>query len=579
MNLEGISLYTVTEYLNQKISGSKIYKITMPTPLSLALFLKQGQETMTLLANFSSEAPSLRLTDKAPASPPEPPAFCMLLRKHLEEGRITHIRQYELDRVIELEISLLGKGSRIVTKQLIAELTGKNANLIFTEEGKIIDSLKHVSAAMSSVRVIQPGALYAPPPSQSGLNLLTAKPEEITSCLPDEVNPKLWSVLVARTTGIGKTTAQQLFTMAGIPLTASYLTPHDRKNLTASIQQLQQALAAEEKIFSVLISQTNRCQTIFPFDAPYLPPGARKKLFPDINAALSYAAALEPMQLPERERLSRIVKNEIQRLKKKTDVLENDLIQAQNAEEQRHIADSIMAFLPQIKKGEIQCTLPDIYTGQSFTAALSPVLSPAENAQRYYKKYTKLKRAREELALQLTETGELISYLESIEESLAISTGRQEVEEIKEELEKSGILAAEKKKKASTPKSSPLTIHFSAATTLYVGKNNRQNDEITFKIGSGNDLWFHVQKIPGSHVLLKTRLPEPEKEAVQAACQLAAYFSKARGGSQVPVDCVPRRYVKKPSGAKPGFVLFTNQTTTYVTPDEAYVETLLSRSR
>lgn len=578
MNLEGITLYTVTEYLNRKISGSKIYKITMPTPLSLVLFLRQGAETFTLLANCNSAAPALWLTDTTPETPAEPPAFCMLLRKHLEEGRITRIKQYGLDRVIELEISLLGRGSRIITKQLIVELTGKNANLIFTEEGKIIDSLKHVSAAMSSVRTIQPGAAYLPPPSQSGLNILQAKPEDIVSSLPDEVNQKLWSVLVKNTTGIGKATAQQLFFPAQIPLSASYLTPTDRTRLVASIKQLQKAVKSENKVFSVLVTRSNHCRTIFPFEAPYVPPDMHKKNFPDINQALCYAAALEPIQLPEHETLQRITENEIHRLQKKTGVLENDLAQAHNAEEQRITADSIMAFLPRIKKGDTQCTLPNIYTGQLFTVALSPGLSPAENAQRYYRKYTKLKRAQDELVLQLKETRESLAYLESIKESLTFSTTRQEVEEIKEELEKSGILPTGKKKKAAAPKSAPLSIRFSDTTTLYVGKNNRQNDELTFKIGSGKDLWFHVQKIPGSHVLLKTLLPEPEKEALQAACQLAAYFSKARGGSQVPVDCVPRRFVKKPSGAKPGFVIFTNQTTFYITPDEAYIKALLQKT-
>lgn len=582
MNLEGISLYALTEYLNREILGSRIYKITMPTPLSLLLSLKRERDTVTLLIDVNGSAPALWLADVLPGNPAEPPSFCMLLRKHLEEGRITRISQWGMDRVIELEISLLGRGSQIITKQLIVELTGKNANLIFSENGRIVDCLKHIPAALNSVRAMQPGAEYKPPPVQQGLPILFSPPEEIVAALPDEVVPELWKVLSAHTTGIGKTTAQQLLTAADIPLKATYLLPADRSRLIDALVCLQQAVtgkSTENPCFTALISPTNRCQTIFPFNAPYLPEGFRAERFSSINDALCYAAHLSPLQPPERELLTRSVAAELRRLKKKHAILENDLIQARAADQLRMTADSLMAALYTFKKGDTVCRIPSLYDESLLEVPLSPLLSPSENAQAYYKKYNKQKRAQEEVAHQLRETEELTDWLETVEESLVLSTTRQETEEIKEELEKAGILPAPRKKRAASVRSKPLEIHFSSSTVIYIGKNNRQNDELTFKIGSGNDLWLHTQKIPGSHVLLRTSLPEAETEAVTAAAQLAAWFSKARGSSQIPVDCVPRRYVKKPSGARPGFVIFTNQKTLYVTPDPEEIRQLLEKQK
>ena len=580
MNLEGITLHSLTEYLKREITGSRIYKIGMPSNHMVYFSLKRESDTIHFIIDVNAASPAVRLTAEAPDNPQEPPAFCMLLRKHLEEGRITRIRQYGLDRVIELEISLLGRSCQILTKQIIIELTGKNANLIFAENGKILDSLKHVSPYMNSVRVIQPGYAYNPPPPQAGLDILTASPEAIVAAIPDEVTSSLWKQLVKTTTGIGKASALQLLAAANIPLSATYLTPMDRNRLASVIADLQKKLTGKNTVqsFTAVVTKSNQCQTIFPFPITYVPEDCHSEIFPDINEAICYAARLQPAKLPDQEVLQKAVQSELRKTEKKILVLQQDLSLSNDADRRRVIADSLMASLYQVQKGADSCTIPNIYDGTSLQVTLSPILTPAENAQKYYKKYNKLKRAQEEVAIQLAETKDMLNYLESVEESLHSATTRLETEEIKEELQKAGILPVPKRKIPVSGKSSPIQIVFSDSTTIYIGKNNRQNDEVTFKIGSGNDLWLHVQKIPGSHVLLKTTLPEPEPEALEAAVQLAAWFSKARGSSQIPVDCVPRRYVKKPSGAKPGFVIFTNQKTFYTTPDEEYIHSLLQKN-
>ena len=579
MNLEGIALYALTDYLKREITGSRIYKIGMPSAHVVYFSLKREYDTIHLIMDVNGGSPSVRIAAAAPGNPQEPPAFCMLLRKHLEEGKITQVRQYGLDRVIELEISLLGRTGRIITKHIIIELTGKNANLVFAEDGKILDSIKHVSPLMNSVRVIQPGYAYNPPPPQAGLNILTAVPEKIVAAIPDEVTGSLWKQLVNVTTGIGKASALQLLSAARIPLSATYLTPMDRNRLVSAITDLQANVTANPAAQPVtaLITGSNQCQTVFPFPVAYIPEGCRPETFPGMNDALCHAVLLQPVQLPEQELLQKTVLSELRKAEKKISALEHDLTLSNDADTFRIIADSLMAALYQIQKGASSCSVPNIYDGTLLQVTLSPVLTPAENAQKYYKKYNKLKRAQEEIAIHLAEATDMRTWLESVDESLRLATTRQETEEIKEELQTAGILPVPKRKPHASGKSSPLQIVFSESTRIYIGKNNRQNEEVTFRIATGSDLWLHVQKIPGSHVVIKTTLPEPEPEALDAAVRLAAYFSKARGGSRVPVDCVPRRFVKKPPGARPGFVIFTNQKTFYTTPDEAFIKNLLQK--
>ena len=579
MNLEGIALYALTDYLKQKITGSRIYKIGMPSAHVVYFSLKREHDTIHLIMDVNGGSPSVRIVTSAPYNPQEPPAFCMLLRKYLEEGKITQVRQYGLDRVIELEISLLGRTGRIITRQIIIELTGKNANLVFAEDGKILDSIKHVSPLMNSVRVIQPGYAYNPPPPQTGLNILATAPEEIVQTIPDEVTGSLWKQLVNATTGIGKASALQLLSAARIPLNATYLTPMDRNHLVSVITDLQADMTADTtRQATALITGNNQCQTVFPFPVAYVPEDCRTEKFPNINDALCHAARLQPVQLPEQELLHKTVLSELRKTEKKISALEQDLSLSNDADAFRIIADSLMSALYQIRKGASSCSVPNIYDGTPLQVTLSPVLTPAENAQKYYKKYNKLKRAKEEIAIHLAEAVDQRIWLESVAESLRFATTRQETEEIKEELQTAGLLPVPRRKPTTSGKSSPMQIVFSGSTKIYIGKNNRQNEEVTFKIGSGNDFWLHVQKIPGSHVVIKTTLPGPEPEALDAAVQLAAYFSKARGSSQVPVDCVPRRFVKKPTGAKPGFVIFTNQKTFYTTPDEAFIKSLLQKN-
>ena len=276
--------------------------------------------------------------------------------------------------------------------------------------------------------------------------------------------------------------------------------------------------------------------------------------------------------------MQKAISGSIVRTEKKIDALNSDLKTAENAESQKIIADTLMSNIYLIKKSLTSCTLNNIYTNEKIEVALSPVLTPVENAQSYYKRYNKYKRAVEEIIKQRQETNELLEYLQSLDSSLQTASNKTEVAEIRQELINEGIISENKKgkSKSSLPKSVPLSISLSQETIIYVGKNNKQNDFVTFSIAKPHDLWFHAKGFPGSHVILRTTLPKPTEAEIARAAKIAAYFSKARNSSNVPVDCTEKRFVKKPSGAKPGFVIYTNQQTLYVTPDFGSIDNTIT---
>ncbi len=571
MNLEGLTLKLINDILNHELLGSKLYKIFMPNPRALLLSVRRMHDTSALICDLNNNSPVLYIPEKLPENPDTPPSFCMLLRKHLEDGRITKIFQSDLDRIITLEIDLLGASSKIITKKLIFELAGKNSNIILTQDDIIIDSLKHINAAQNSYRTIMPGKAYVAPPPQTGLNILTASPSQIVQKANALPAASFCKSLISATTGIGKVTALELLTAADILPQEVRLENAACLSLTKVIYDLQKHLNDTTTLHPVyaLLSRTNQIKTILTLPPQNLEADMQVRKFNNINAAVNFAVNLRPTQLPQHEQLQKTVSSETAKLQRKLQALNQDLLCAEDAEQQRISADTIMANIYNLKKGQSQAELINIYDGKPITIALSPILSPVDNAQFYYKRYNKYKRAQSEIRLQIKAVQETLSYLASLDVSLLTAATKNEIEEIRQEMINNGLLKSTSKKKKNTrlQKSQPLHIKLNTETDIYIGKNNKQNDYVTFTIGSPKDLWFHTKDIPGSHVILKTVLPTPYPEDINLAVQLAAYFSKARNGSQIPVDCTERRYVKKPSGSKPGFVIFSNQNTFYTTPD------------
>ena len=582
MNLEGITLHILARKLQTTLIGAKITKVFMPTPASLLLVVRNGKDTFSLLADFSGDSPLLYLPDNIPENPDTPPAFCMLLRKHLEDGRINKIEQLGLDRIINMEIDTIGPAKQIITKKLVFELTGRNSNIIFAENGIVIDALKHISKVICSFRQILPNHIYNTPPEQTGLSFIYADPADIVESIINRPAKNVLQSLISSTTGIGKFTASELLFRSNINIDAVDF-PLERKaqfisELAEMQNHIKEHITKKLPVYGIL-TPTNRMNTIVLTKPLHLDQTKfHLKKFPDLNTAINFAAKLIPIQSPEKDILQKAISGSIVRTEKKIDALNSDLKTAENAESQKIIADTLMSNIYLIKKGATNCSLNNIYTNEKIEVALSPVLTPVENAQSYYKRYNKYKRAVEEIIKQRQETNELLEYLQSLDSSLQTASNKTEVAEIRQELINEGIISENKKgkSKSSLPKSVPLSISLSQETIIYVGKNNKQNDFVTFSIAKPHDLWFHAKGFPGSHVILRTTLPKPTEAEIARAAKIAAYFSKARNSSNVPVDCTEKRFVKKPSGAKPGFVIYTNQQTLYVTPDFGSIDNTLT---
>lgn len=585
MNLDGLTLHTLTKEIEKKIINGKIYKIFMPTKMSLLFIIKQRNETYNLMADMSKATPLLYLIDKTPSMPNTPPAFCMLLRKHLENGRINVFEQAGLDRVINMTIDNIGNARQIISKKIIFELTGKNSNIILTNNNIILDSLKHVTITMSSYRQILPNIPYIMPPIQTGLSLLTDTTSNIVDTIKENYDKPVLKALLFVTLGIGKFNAESILTLAKINLNATGLTLADSNNLITVLEKLKFLIknyddsSSIDKNIYAYISNRNTMKNLSHLSSPK--ENFEIRPFETVTKALNYSNLLVPIQLPEKSSLEKAIKTAIAKTMKKTALLKKDLIKANNAEQEKIKADTIMTYIYKMKKGPTKITLPNIYTGENIDISLSPFLSPVDNAQKYYKLYNKYKRAVLEIKIQQDETTSSLAYLNSIEASLETTTTSDEVLEIKAELIAEHIIAAPhtKKKKTMQKKSFPIKIELDPKTIIYIGKNNKQNDYVTFHLGKANDLWFHTKNIPGSHVLLKSLNNTFTEEQIILAAELAAYFSKAKDSINVPVDCVRKKYVKKPAKAKPGLVIFTNQKTYSVSPSKDEIMNLIQESK
>ena len=570
MNLEGITIHVLTNELADQLAGGKIFKIFMPARNSLLLQVNQQNRTVNLLVDMNGDTPLITMPKTLPERPDLPPAFCMLLRKHLEEGRITKVSQWGLDRIITLDIDLIGAERKIITKKLILELTGKNSNIIFVDEnGIILDALRHIGKAQSRFRQILPNTAYALPPAQEGLDFISAEPHDIRDAVVRTGLEALVPALIGATQGIGKLTAQEIELRSGFAGSVPLMTLPEAQKLEEAIHSLQQEIRArltgEDSTVIAQIDSRNRMKNLVPYE-PQSHPEWTRKVFPSLLAAQEYSASLIPVQIPDKDLLTKLVTAQEAKTEKKLKFLAQDLAKAENAEDQRIMGDILMSYGFSLQKGLTSCSLPNLYGDGKVTIPLAPQLSPMENAQAYYKKYNKYKRAVGEIRQQQKEARDLLTYLQSLEISLETASTKGEIGEIKQEIIGLGLLPQPKKKVPTQSKSTPLKITLTPDTYLYIGKNNRQNDYVTFKLGRGSDLWFHAKNIPGSHVILKTTLPEFREEDILMAASLAAGFSKGKNSDKVPVDCTEKRLVHKPNGAKPGFVIYTGQTTLYVKP-------------
>jgi predicted ribosome quality control (RQC) complex YloA/Tae2 family protein len=581
MNIDGLSLAPLVSELNGALTGGRIDKVFQPDAYSLLLWVRQPGETLRIFLSANPERPRLLLTASSPENPAVAPNFCMLLRKHLEDGRIANIEQHSLDRIVNINIDVRAERGIIVTKRLVIEIMGKHSNIILTQDNIIVDAIKRVSAHVSRYRQVLPGKEYVYPPGQDRLNILETEPSLFAVRVLAESASSLSKAIIAAGIGLGPLTAREIAWRGGFSpdISLSELDHADVEALSEAVASIAVPLQEGQVTPSVIVEGQSRPLAIAAFAPGHL---SQYNLhdFPSMSAAVEYFDKFKGRpSLPEKDLLTKMLTAELAKLTRKEAVLVEELSQAENANELRKYGDILMANLYTVTAGVYEQALLDIYStepdAQQIVIKLDPERSPLENAQQYYVKYNKAKRSGEHLAGQLKECQGEIAYLESIAIALSHAVANAEVNEVRQELITAGYIKTSEKRRPPTPPSAPLSVKTSDGFSLIVGKNNRQNDQVTFKQAQPDDLWLHTKDIPGSHVIIRGENREITEHAIKEAAQLAAYFSKSRQSANVPVDYTQRRHVRKPSGAKPGFVIYDHQNTVYVTPDETLVQQIL----
>ncbi|MDO4203294.1 MAG: NFACT RNA binding domain-containing protein [Selenomonadaceae bacterium] len=574
MSLDGFSMRPLAMELDSRLAGGRIDKITQPNKQTVQLLVRQPGSSYCLCISISPQNPIVYCRETPFDSPSEPPVFCMVLRKQIESGRIASIRQHGLDRIIIIDIDFLGAGSKIITKSLVCELMGKYSNLILVTDGIITDSLRKVGQNSSRVRTVLPGDSYLLPPDGERLDPLTTPADEIIQQVKSAPGSRLDKALIAACQGFGPVTAREIAYSAGLAATMSVedLEDMDFRALSDSFAETVKAVSADNVRPCIILDASGKliAQSAFPLhyftgkEAPTPP------LFFDSLSALAEKAGeiIGSYVPPDKDRFQKIVRGEAARLQNKIAALKEELTQADNAEVYRINADNLQTYRYSLKDhADDEVTVNDIYGSREITIPLDKKLTIGDNIQSLYKKYAKLKRGRELMREQIALAEENLSYMLGLENSLEASALPIEIEDIRNELISAGLLKEKIKKRPFSQKASePFSFTSPDGVKILVGKNNSQNDRLTFKIAQKDDIWLHTKDIPGSHVIIRLTeaglTPDLLSEATLLyAARLAVQYSQAKGSTNVPVDYTRARYVKKPSGAKPGFVIFTNQKT------------------
>ena len=556
MNLDGFSMRPLVLELEKNLVGGRVDKITQQNKANLTFTIRQPGKTLLLRISLAPQNPSVHIIKKTPENLPEPPTFCMVLRKNLEGGRIAAIRQHELDRIIFIDIDSIGAGGKIQTFTLAAELIGKYSNLILINDGQIIDALKKIGTNSSRVRTVLPNQIYQLPPAQDKLDIFSCDVEKILERIKSDESARLDKAIMNACQGFGPQTAKEVAFQA------------EQINLLNALIKIRGTFSP-----CMIQDDNGKILAISAVNLNYLRGNLRT--FETLSELLEVADEISGSYVPpDKERFTKLVNNELRRATNKISVLENELAAAEDADLWRIRADNLSTYRYQLKDhADAEITVANIYDGENISIPLDKKLTVSANIQACYKKYDKLKRSTKFIAEQIELCRAEIIYLETLGHALTTSTTLADIDEIRTELIAGGYLKDAKKRTALSKKPQPLKFIAPDGTEILVGKNNAQNDRLTFKIAAPDDLWLHTKDITGSHVIVRSN--KISDETLLLAAEIAAHFSKARDSSKVPVDYVQCKFVKKPLGAKPGFVIFTNQRTLYVTPREG-IQNILS---
>ena len=581
MSLDGAFLHIVKAELTPLI-GSRVDKVYQPSREELVISLRTPRDgAKKLILSANSVSARVNLTDAALENPQQPPMFCMLMRKHLGGGRLTAIRQDGLERILYFDFECTNEIGDIVTNTLIAEIMGRHSNIILVRDGRVIDSVKRITDDISSVRRVLPNIPYETPPRGDRLNLLEVSPEEVLAAVegsPERLAKRLTAVLE----GVSPIFARECAYYAAKDTDAvcADLSDSARDRLKFILARAKRALCGEAE-FTIVSDLNGRKKDFCFINIEQYSTGMLISHCEGANALLDsfFAAADRSERTRQRAHdLLKLLMNSYERVSRKLELQKKELSECGEREVFRVCGDLINANIYRLEKGMTKCTLEDFYTGGEREIQLDSRLTPAQNAQRYYNEYRKLDTAEKMLTDLIAKGQQELVYIDSVFDAVSRTDSEADLAEIRRELREQGYLrggvrADEKVKKQSKP----LKFRSSEGFEILVGRNNRQNDQLTLKTAKATDIWLHTKEIAGSHVIIRTEGREAPEQTIFEAAQLAAYHSKARESSQVPVDYTAVKFVKKPAGAKPGMVIFANNRTLYVAPDEGLVNSLKTK--
>ena len=577
MAFDGVTIANVVSELKKELMGGRLYKIAQPEEDELLLTIRQPKGQARLLISAEASLPLLYLTQSNKPSPMTAPNFCMLLRKHLQNGRITDISQPGLERIVHIKVEHLDEMGDLRHKTLVVEIMGKHSNIIFCDDnGIILDSIKHVTAAVSSLREVLPGRPYFVAHTQDKLDALSAGYDSFKHALAARPQP-VFKAIYGSFTGISPILAQELCCEAevdGEQPTAA-LKEDDYKRLYTAFSGMAAAIREERFTPNIAYAGGRPVEfcalplTMYGYGRELSEEGSSSDTLRSRDYTVSYSSmsALLEHYYAEKNTLTRIrqksadlrriVQTALERNVKKYDLQLRQMKDTEKRETYRIYGELLNTYGYDAQPGAKSLEALNYYTNEMVTIPLDPTLSATENARKYFDKYGKLKRTCEALSSLTEEVRAEIDHLESVSAALDIALREEDLAQIKEELTESGYIRRKGNSKKQKITSRPYHYISSDGFHLYVGKNNYQNDELTFKFATGNDWWFHARQMPGSHVIVKLENAEemPDRTFEEAA-RLAAYYSRGRGHDKVEIDYIQKKHVKKPGGAKPGFVVY-----------------------
>ena len=548
MSFDGFFLHHMVEELRRELVNGRIQKINQPFEQELVLQIRSNRQSHRLLLSAHPVFGRIQLTQTTFENPAQPSTFIMVLRKYLQGALIESIEQVENDRIVEMTVSNKNEIGDHIQATLIIEIMGKHSNILLVDKSshKILEVIKHVGFSQNSYRTLLPGSTYIAPPSTESLNPFTIKDEKLFEILQtQETTAKNLQILFQ---GLGRDTANELERIL-----------------------VSEKLSAFRNFFN---QETKPCLTETSF-SPVPFANQVGEPFTSLSDLLDtyYKDKAERDRVKQQaSELIRRVENELQKNRHKLKKQEKELLATDNAEEFRQKGELLTTFLHQVPNDQDQVILDNYYTNQPITIALDKALTPNQNAQRYFKRYQKLKEAVKYLTDLIEETKATILYLESVETVLN-QAGLEEIAEIREELIQTGFIRRRQREKIQKRKKPEQYLASDGKTIIYVGRNNLQNEELTFKMARKEELWFHAKDIPGSHVVISGNL-DPSDEVKTDAAELAAYFSQGRLSNLVQVDMIEVKKLNKPTGGKPGFVTYTGQKTLRVTPDSEKIASM-----